>query len=149
MMTTIASDIDLAPRLRLAVTRLARRLRQQSADGLSPSQTSALSSIERHGGLTPSELATIERIQRPTATRVIAALADARLVLREPDAQDRRSARVKVTREGAATLKRGRSRKNAYLARRLRGLDPGDLETLARAAAVIELLLEDEEHRGR
>src|SRR2546423_3748701 len=98
MMTTIASDIDLAPRLRLAVRRLLGRVRQQSADGLSPSQASALSSIERHGGLTPSELATIERIQRPTATRVIAALADARLVLREPDAQDRRSARVKVTR---------------------------------------------------
>src|SRR5436305_12413629 len=100
MTTETTSELELAARLRLAVTRLARRLRQQSADGLSPSQTSALSSIERHGGLTPSELATIERIQRPTATRVIAAVADARLVLREPDAQDRRSARVKGAPEG-------------------------------------------------
>ena len=66
-MTTVSPDLELAARLRLAVTRLARRLRQESGEGLTPSQNSALASIERHGGLTPSELATIERIQRPTA----------------------------------------------------------------------------------
>lgn len=144
-MIETATDIELAARLRLAVTRLARRLRQQSAEGLSPSQTSALSSIERHGGLTPSELARIEHIRRPTATRVLGALAEAGLITREPDATDRRSARVKVTREGAAVLKRGRSRKNVYLARRLRALDADDLDTLARAAELIEALTESGE----
>ncbi len=68
--TSTTSELELAARLRLAVTRLARRLRQHSGEGLSPSQTSALASIERHGALTPTELATIERVQRPTATRV-------------------------------------------------------------------------------
>ena len=52
-MTTVAPDLELAARLRLAVTRLARRLRQESGEGLTPSQNSALASIERHGGLTP------------------------------------------------------------------------------------------------
>ncbi len=143
--TATESDLELAARLRLVVTRLARRLRQQSAEGLTPSQTSALSSIERRGPLTPSELATLERIQRPTATRVLTHLIDAGLVTREADALDRRIARVRVTREGEAVLKRGRSRKNAYLAKRLRKLEPEDLHTLERAADLIERLIEDDE----
>jgi DNA-binding MarR family transcriptional regulator len=137
--------VELAARLRLAVTRLARRLRQQSGEGLSPSQNSALASIERHGGLTPSELAAIEQIQRPTAARVLGGLAEAGLITRQPDETDRRSARVNVTREGAAVLKRSRSRKNAYLARRLQRLDPDELRTLERAAELIERLTEDGE----
>ncbi|MBV9003444.1 MAG: MarR family transcriptional regulator [Solirubrobacterales bacterium] len=143
--TATASDLELAARLRLAVTRLARRLRQQSAEGLTPSQTSALASIVRRGPLTPSELASIERIQRPTATRVLGHLIAAGLVTREADALDRRIARVRVTREGAAVLRRGRSRKNAYLAKRLRKLEPEDLQTLERAAELIERLIEDGE----
>src|SRR6201986_5613240 len=108
-MTTAATDLDVAAQLRLAVTRLARRLRQESGEGLTPSQNSALPSIERHGGLTPSELATIERIQRPTVTRVLGGLSERGLVTREADTSDRRISRLKVTREGAAVLKRGRS----------------------------------------
>ncbi|HEX4671525.1 MAG TPA: MarR family transcriptional regulator [Solirubrobacteraceae bacterium] len=146
-MTTVTPDLELAARLRLAVTRLARRLRQESGEGLTPSQNSALASIERFGGLTPSELATIERIQRPTVTRVLAGLSERNLVTREADTQDRRVVRIKVTREGAAVLKRGRSRKNAYLARRMRDLGPDELETLGRAAELIEHLLEGDDER--
>jgi DNA-binding MarR family transcriptional regulator len=142
--TVTISDLELAARLRLSVTRLARRLRQQTASGLTPSQGAALATVERHGQITPSELASIERIQRPTATRVLKGLADAGLVTRERDANDGRIARVRLTREGAAMLKRGRSRKNAYLARRLRRLDPEQLETLERAAVLLEQLIEDD-----
>src|SRR5437588_10383529 len=141
MTTETTSELELAARLRLAVTRLARRLRQQSAEGLTPSQTSALSSVERHGPVTPSELAALERIQRPTATRVLNGLIEAGLVTREAEVSDRRVARVKVTRAGAAVLKRGRSRKNAYLARQLRILEPDGLETLDRARSILERLL--------
>jgi DNA-binding MarR family transcriptional regulator len=143
------TDLDLATRLRLAVTRLARRLRQQSGEGLTPSQTSALASIERHGALTPSELAEIERIQRPTATRILAGLEHAALITREQDAADGRIVRVSLTRDGAEILKRGRSRKNAYLAKRLRSLPPEDLHTLERAAELIERLLEEAPERRR
>src|SRR5436309_7292892 len=104
--TSATSELELAARLRLAVTRLARRLRQQSAEGLSPSQTSALASIDRHGAMTPSELATIERVQRPTATRVINALLEAGLINREQDRHDGRVARVKLTRAGESVLNR-------------------------------------------
>jgi DNA-binding MarR family transcriptional regulator len=151
MMTTITTtpDLELAARLRLAITRLARRLRQQSAEGLSPSQTAALASIERGGGLTPSELAAVEHIKRPTATRVLGALTEAGLITREPDPVDRRVTRAKITRDGEAVLKRGRSRKNAYLARRLRHLDAEELDTLARAAELIERMLDGDEGTQR
>jgi DNA-binding MarR family transcriptional regulator len=147
--TSTTSELELAARLRLAVTRLARRLRQQSAEGLSPSQTSALATIDRHGPLTPSELAMIERVQRPTATRVLNALFDAGLITREQDARDGRVARLKLTRAGAAVLNRGRSRKNAYLARRLQRLEPYELQTLERAAELVERLIDDVEEPSR
>jgi DNA-binding MarR family transcriptional regulator len=149
MLISEASDLELAARLRLSVTRLARRLRQQSGEGLTPSQNSALASIERHGALTPSELATIERIQRPTATRVLAGLTDSGLVARETDKLDRRVSRVRITPAGAALLKRVRSRKNAYLVRRLRRLTPEQLELLEQAAALIEQLIDDDEEERR
>jgi DNA-binding MarR family transcriptional regulator len=140
---------ELPARLRLAVTRLARRLRQESVEGLSPSQTSALASIDRHGAVTPSELATIERIQRPTATRVLASLQHAGLVVREADASDKRVARVRVSRDGAALLRRVRTRKNAYLARRLEKLEPEELATLEQAVELLERLLEEDGARPR
>jgi DNA-binding MarR family transcriptional regulator len=144
MPTATTPELELAARLRLTVTRLARRLRQHSAEGLSPSQGSALATIERHGSLTPSELASIERIQRPTATRIIGALVDAGLVSREADAADRRIARVTLTPTGAATLASNRARRTAYLARRLERLDADQLRTLERAADLLELLTEDD-----
>ena len=94
--------------------------------------------------MTPSELASVERIQRPTATRILAALVERGLVAREPAAEDRRSAQVRITRGGSALLARARQRKTAYLARRLERLDDDELQTLERAAAVLERLIEDD-----
>jgi DNA-binding MarR family transcriptional regulator len=126
------------------ITRTARRLRQQAGTDLGPSQTSALASIERHGPLTPSELAEIERVQRPTATRIVARLEEAGLVDRVADPTDGRSFTVSITGDGRALMNKLRTRKNAYLARRIRGLDPEDLATLDRAAEILEDLLEGE-----
>jgi DNA-binding MarR family transcriptional regulator len=136
-----ASDVDLAARLRLAITRTARRLRQEAGTDLSPSQLAALATIERHGPLAPSELAERERIRRPTATRVLSRLLDAGLVERIPDPADGRSAIVSVSSEGRALLRRLRRRKTAYLATRIRDLPPQDLSALARATDVLESIL--------
>ena len=81
---------ELAAQLRLVITRTARRLRQEAGTNLGPSQTAALATIERHGPLTPSELADIERVQRPTATRIVARLEEEGLVDRVADPVDRR-----------------------------------------------------------
>ena len=137
------TQADLAVRLRLAIARTARRLRQEAGEELSPSQAAALVTIDRHGPLTPSELAARERIQRPTATRVIARLEEMGLVDRTQDPVDRRSFVVALTPAGRDLLARVRTRKDAYLARRLRDLDADERATLDRAAAILERVLEE------
>ena len=136
--------MELPARLRLAIARTARRLRQEAGDDLSPSMTSALAAINRHGPLAPSRLAEIERIKRPTTTRVLRRLEDEGLVERIVDPDDGRAALVSATADGRALLKKLRSRKNAYLARRLRELSAEDVAALERAAGVLERILEGE-----
>ena len=140
---TATRDIELAARLRLAITRTARRLRQESGTDLGPSQVAALATIERQGPLAPSQLAERERIKRPTATRILARLAEAGLVVRIPDPSDGRSAIVSISPDGRALLRRLRQRKTAYLAKRLRELPDQDVRALARAAEVLEGILEE------
>jgi DNA-binding MarR family transcriptional regulator len=133
---------ELAPRLRWAITRLARRLRQEAGTDLGPSQVAALASVERHGPLSPSELAKIERIKRPTATRIVRHLEEAGLVERVRDPEDGRASILTATREGRALLRRLRARKTAYLASRLDKLSAEDRRTLERAAELMEGMLE-------
>lgn len=141
-MRTIGSS-ELASRLRLDVSRLARRLRQEAGAGLSPSQTAALVTIERHGPLTPSELANRERVQRPTVTRVLARLEEAGLVDRAADPDDRRCSLVSISAAGRELLDEARNRKDAYLVNRLESLDAADREVLDRAAAILERMLQE------
>jgi DNA-binding MarR family transcriptional regulator len=137
---------DSAARLRLAIVRTARRLRQEAAAAtgseLTPTATAALATVERHGPLTPSELAEIERVKRPTATRILRGLEEAGLVDRSPDPADGRSSLVNVNAAGRERLRRLRGRKNAYLARRMRGLPADDVKALERAAEILEGMLE-------
>ena len=143
-MATTSSSSRLAGRLRFAITRTARRLRQEAGGGLSPTLTAALATVDRHGPMTPSELAAKERIQRPTATRLIAKLEDDGLVARTPDPMDGRSSLIATTDAGHALLEQVRTRKDAWVAQRLRDLPAEDRATLARAAEILEGMLEDE-----
>ena len=118
-------------------------MRQQAGGNLSPTQGAALTTIVCHGPLTPSELAVRERIQRPTATRVLARLEDAGLVARTADPTDRRSSLVTATPAGHALLASVRERKDAYLAQRLDRLSPEDLAALERVAGILERMLEE------
>jgi DNA-binding MarR family transcriptional regulator len=144
--TIDTSLTDSASRLRMAIVRTSRRLRQEAAGAvgeLTPTAAAALATVERHGPLTPSELAAIERVKRPTATRTLRVLSEAGMVERAPDPEDGRSALVSITTAGRERLRRLRGRKNAYLARRMRGLPAADVETLERAAAILERILEE------
>ena len=141
-MRSTSADHELASQLRHAIARAARRLRQESGTDLSASLTGALVTIERHGPLTPSELATRERVQRPTVTRIVYRLEERGLVTRAPDPTDGRSALLTVTRAGRALLAAARTRKDAFLSERLDSLSAEDRATLERAAALLEGLLE-------
>ena len=107
---------EQAARVRLAINRMARRLRQEANTDLGPASIAALATIERSGPSTPSELARIEGIQRPTATRLLTRLTDEGYVTRTADPTDGRSSIVDISPAGRAALNRLRKRKTAYLA---------------------------------
>jgi len=136
-------ESELAARLRLAVTRLSRRLRQQVAEGLTPSQVAALATVERLGAPSLGELAAAEQVRPPSMTRVVDGLVGAGLVERVVDSDDRRFARVRLTGEGRRTLQRNRSRKTAFLVRRLERLSASERRALPELVSLLEHLVEE------
>jgi DNA-binding MarR family transcriptional regulator len=140
--TTVDGDAELAARLRLAVNRLARRLRHEGETGISPSQLSALATVDRSGPMTLGDLAAVEQVRPPSMTRIVSRLEEGGLVDRQASEQDRRVARVRVTAAGRQLLQRSRTRKDAYLARRLQTLDAADRALMGEAVAVLERILE-------
>ena len=140
----LSSDDELASRLRVAVVRLNRKLRQQALAGLSPAQASALGAVNRLTNPTLGELAAAEQVQPPTVTRLVASLESAGLVARETDDVDRRVVRVRITAEGRRNLQRIRSLKNAYLNRRLAALDPAEQQLAESMTCLLEHLVAEE-----
>ena len=140
----IASSDELASRLRVAVVRLNRKLRQQALAGLSPAQASALGTVNRLANPTLGELAAAEQVQPPTVTRLVASLENAGLVVRETDDVDRRVVRIRITADGRRNLQRIRTLKNAYLNRRLAALDPAEQQLAEAMTSLLEHLVADE-----
>ncbi|WP_407921540.1 MarR family transcriptional regulator [Actinomadura soli] len=139
----------LAEELRISIARLSRRLRtlRPATEGdrggrgpLTLTQFAALAAIERHGSMTPRELADHEKVQPPSMTRVIAYLEEEGLVARSPHPTDGRQVVLNATEAGTALLADERRRKEAWLARRLGELTDDEREILRRAAPIIDRL---------
>jgi DNA-binding MarR family transcriptional regulator len=136
-----ALDPALASQLRISVMRLARRLRQQRIDDrLTPSQVSALATLERHGTMTLGELAAHEHVQPPSMTRIVGALEEMQLVSRTANPTDGRHVLLTVTPAGAKRLAEDRRRRDAWLYQQLRTLTPGEVEVLQAATEILEKL---------
>ncbi len=140
MISSTSQRVDVA-RLRLAIVRLARRQRQQSGTGLTPSLHSALAMIDVRGPLTLGELAAVEQVSPPTTTRIVAKLEEMGLVTRTPDPDDGRVTRVDVSTEGREQLSESRERRDAWLRARLADLTPSDVDALVAAVEPLERLL--------
>ena len=143
------TSIDFAARLRAAVDRISRRLRETRAgEGLTPTQVSVLFTIAVHGPLRLSELAQREGLNPTMLSRVVAQLAGADLVTRAPDPADGRAALVATT-EAGARLRRGIRRERAdVLAAHLRELSAEQRQSLAAALPAIEALAEQVKRSG-
>ncbi len=131
----------LPSQLRLAVLRLSRRLRQENAGDVTPSQFSALASVYIHGEVSLGELAAIERIAPPSMTRIAGRLEEQGLVARVADSGDRRVSRLAITPEGEALLAETRNRRDAYLANRLHALTEKERNDLVKAIPLLERLV--------
>lgn len=142
--TDVEIDPELTARLRLAVMRLARRLRGQAEGDVTASQLSAMSTLCNRGPLTLGELSAVERVKPPTMTRIVTSLEELGLVAKVPDPDDRRVCRAELTGTGRRLLEGNQQRKDAYLAARLVALPAADREAVTSAVDALERLLEDE-----
>jgi DNA-binding MarR family transcriptional regulator len=141
MSRTTSADTELASVLRLSVMRLARRLRHERAEtALTLTQLSALSAIDRHGAMTPGELAAHERVQPPSMTRVLAVLEERGLVSRIPHPTDGRQSIVSATDAARAQLREDRRRREAWLVGRLAELTEAERAALRAVAPILDRL---------
>src|SRR3954468_7222013 len=131
---------ETADRLGMAITRLARLLRQQAGDRLTPTRRGRIGTYPP-GPVTLGELATIEQVAPPTITKVVAKLEDRGLVERESDPTDRRIARVTLSELGRRWLESDRRRRHAWLAARIEALPADEQDRLTAAVDVLEGLL--------
>jgi DNA-binding MarR family transcriptional regulator len=133
--------IDVA-RLRVAIARLSRRLRRHELAGLTPTQLSALATVERAGPLRLGDLAAAEGIAPSTLTRLVTALEDGGHVQRCPVPGDARASTLTITAHGRAVLERIRQESTSLLAESLRTLTSAQLAALAAALPALEQLAE-------
>ncbi|RDH75918.1 MarR family transcriptional regulator [Mycolicibacterium moriokaense] len=140
-MSLSAIDASQAAALGQAVHRLSRRLRKRADLQLTASQTSALTTVERHGELRLGELARLEQISKSTMTRLVSKLEEAGYLHRWVDPTDGRVSLVKVTGHGADALHAARARQQAYLMRQLEALDADDRAILLESVTALEKLL--------
>ena len=137
-----AEPAALAARLRVAGWRFARRMRRESAPGISPTLSAALHTVEMQGPITAGQLAAHEHVQKPTMTRTIQALLDNGLVERVPDPLDGRVSWLSITAEGRRLLQRSRRRTDEFLAKRVKKLSAEERDVLETAATLLERLAE-------
>jgi DNA-binding MarR family transcriptional regulator len=138
-MPTMTRTAELASSMRVSVMRLSRRLRVERADhGLTLTQISVLATLDRHGPLTPRELALHERVQPPSMTRTLAGLEERGLIVRTPHASDGRQHLISLAAPAAALLREDRRRRDAWLAQRLAELSQVERDVLRAAAPIID-----------
>ena len=128
----------LAGRLRLSMVRLSRQLRRMDPSELTITQFSALATVVRSGPLGVGQLAEIEGLPSPAATRLADKLEEAGLVARRPNPADRRGVQLVATAKGTELLERRAQIGNAWLAEQLSALSKADRLALERAVAVLE-----------
>jgi DNA-binding MarR family transcriptional regulator len=138
---TTLDTAALAHDLRLAVMRLSRRLRNQRVDtSVTLTHLAALSTLQRHGPMSPGELAAHERVQPPSMTRVVVALEGMRLVTRTPHPTDGRQVVIGLT-PAAEELLAGEARaREAWLSGQLQQLTAEERTVLREAAVIMDKL---------
>lgn len=139
--------IDVA-RLRVAIARVSRRLRRHELAGLTPTQLSALSTVERSGPMRLGDLAAAEGIAPSTLTRLVTALEERGYVERCPVPGDARASTLAIAPEGHAVLERIRQESISLLAGQLRALTPEQLAALSAALPALEQLADADPRRS-
>ncbi len=146
MPKTATDTLAIADRLRPVLLRVGRELRREAREvGISPEQVSLLVAIKYTPGIGVRELAARERVSPPALSNHVDRLERDGLVSRTPSASDRRRVGIALTDEGQRVLRRVRSRRTAWLATRLGGLSPEELDAVEAAVEPLWHLLHEDE----
>ena len=141
MARTTLDTAALAHDLRLAVMRFSRRLRNQRVDTtVTLTHLAALSTLKRHGPMSPGELAAHERVQPPSMTRVVVALESQGLVTRTPHPTDGRQVVIGLTPAAEELLTEEVRAREAWLSGQLQELTVEERATLREAAVIMDKL---------
>lgn len=136
-----ATLAEQSTELRLAVMRLARRIRQERADTeLSATQYAALAWTASEGPLTPGRLAELERVTPPSMNRTVNCLVESGLLEREDSPDDGRKVLLRATHAGEEIVRETRRRRDAWLAKRFATLTPAERDTVAEATEILRRL---------
>jgi DNA-binding MarR family transcriptional regulator len=147
MPIAVAADSTvLANRLRPVLLQLNRQLRREIHSlGVTGGQVSLLVQIKYRPGIGIRELAALERMSVPGMSKFISRLEEANLVQRAEVEGDHRRVGLTLTPAGQKVLRSVKSKRTAWLAARLRDLDPEELEAIdAAIEPLTHLLAEDE-----
>lgn len=139
------SSVALAQDLRSLVSKLKRRLREQSHVGdLTPSQTSVLLRLEKAGSATTSGLARAEGMRPQSMAPIIAVLQDAELLKGAPDPTDGRQTLLSLTETCRKWIAEGRAARQDWLTRMLDAkLSQQEQDEVAKALTLLKRLVED------
>lgn len=122
----------------MALTRISRRLRSQRGEAdLPEGQFAVLTTIYKHGPMTPGALADHEHIRPPSMTRTVNALAGLGLVTKVGHETDKRLVLVELTTAGRDEVRETRRRREAWLTKNLGQLTPEERQTLAAASELL------------
>ena len=145
MVNYLAPDtVEVANRLRPVLLKLNRELRREIHSlGVTGGQVGLLVTIRHHPGIGVRELASLERMSTPGMSKLVARLEAAGLVKRTPG-EDRRRVGLTLTPEAEGVLRSVKNRRTAWLAKRLKELDPERIQAIDEAIEALAELLEEE-----
>ncbi len=135
---TLSSDVASADRLRLTLVRLVRTLRRRGRSRLTPSQVSALSTVEEYGPMRISVLATHESLGASAATRVVASLEELELLERMVDPDDKRASLVNLSERGRTELDELKRERTLDISSMLEKLSARERQTIEAALPALE-----------
>ena len=140
MRTTAA---ELASSLRPSLLRLTRLVRNQRVDtSVTLTHLSAMATLHKHGPMSAGELATCEKVQPPSMTKVLATLEERGLVTREPHPGDKRQAIIGITAPGIMLLDEERLSRDRWLTLRLEALTAEERVLLEQVVPILDKLAE-------
>ena len=137
------SAAELASTLRPSLLKLTRIVRNQRVDlAVTLTQLSAMGTLKKLGPLSAGELATWERVQPPSMTKVLASLEELKFITRTVHPADKRQAVITLTDSGRELLDSESKSREAWLSRQLEKLSVEERDLLRRVIPVLDKLAE-------